>query len=59
MTVLIHNGDTHRMERYERTLRDPMPYSDPNADVALLVGEFRGSSKSELMRCSIIRRAMA
>ncbi|MCL2107248.1 MAG: peptidoglycan-binding protein [Oscillospiraceae bacterium] len=45
MTILLYNNDTNRMERFERDARDPMPY----ADSSLLVGEFRGTSRSQLL----------
>ena len=45
MTILVHNTQFARMERFEREKTEPMPY----ADATLLVGEFQGSSKSELM----------
>ncbi|MDR2753243.1 MAG: peptidoglycan-binding protein [Oscillospiraceae bacterium] len=45
MTILIHNTKTNRMERYERGTREPMPY----ANVTLQVGEFRGTSHSNLL----------
>jgi peptidoglycan hydrolase-like protein with peptidoglycan-binding domain len=45
MTVLVYNTRTGRMERYERGAREAMPY----ADSTLLVGEFRGTSQSNLL----------
>jgi len=45
MIVLAHNTRDNRMERYELGLRSPMPY----ANETLRVGEFRGSSRSELL----------
>jgi len=45
MTILVYDIREHRMERFERGLRDAMPY----ANETLRVGEFRGSSRSELM----------
>ena len=45
MTILIHNTQLHRMERFEREKTEPMPY----ADATLEVGEFRGSSHSNLI----------
>jgi len=45
MTILIHNIRTNHMERFERGPREPMPF----ADRSLLVGEFRGSSRSQLL----------
>ena len=45
MTILVQNMQTGRMERFERGPREPMPY----ANETLLVGEFRGSSLSQLL----------
>ncbi|MDR2525533.1 MAG: peptidoglycan-binding protein [Oscillospiraceae bacterium] len=45
MTILVYNNQTGRMERYERGAREAMPY----ANSTLLVGEFRGSSQSNLL----------
>ena len=45
MTILVYNNRTGQMERFERGLREPMPY----ANETLLVGEFRGSSQTQLM----------
>lgn len=45
-TVLIYNDRTNEIERYEREENQPMPYSEGNN---LLVGEFRGSSKSSVL----------
>lgn len=45
MTILVHNIQTGRMERFEREPSEPMPY----ANETLLVGEFRGSSRSNLL----------
>ena len=45
MTILVYDIRERRMERFERGLRDAMPY----ANETLRVGEFRGSSRSELL----------
>jgi len=45
MTVLVHNIQANRMERFGRDLREPMPY----ADETMTVGEFRGRSLSDLV----------
>jgi len=44
--VKVYNNDTNRMETYYLGESDPMPY---NTGESLLVGEFRGSSKSDLL----------
>lgn len=44
--VLIYNNDTNRMETYERGESDAMPY---NRGRSMTVGEFRGSSKSNVL----------
>lgn len=44
--IIVFNNAQDRMETYSRTDRDPMPYS---RGTTLLVGEFRGSSKSETL----------
>jgi len=41
----MHNMKTHQMERFVLGTREPMPYANPT----LTVGEFRGSSQSQLM----------
>lgn len=41
--ILVYNDDTNSMETYYRDENEPMPYNKNNT---LLVGEFRGSSKS-------------
>jgi len=45
MTVLVHNVQANRMERFARDPREPMPY----ANETMTVGEFRGRSLSELL----------
>ena len=42
----MYNNDTNKMEKYDRNLNDPMPYSQ---DRYLTVKEFRGSSKSDIL----------
>ena len=44
--ILIYNNDKNRMESFERDETDPMPY---NKGGSLTVGEFRGSSKSNVL----------
>jgi len=44
--VKVYNNDTNRMETYYLGEGDPMPY---NIGRSLLVREFRGSSKSDLL----------
>lgn len=46
MRILVYNNDTNKMEKYDRNLNDPMPYSQ---DRYLTVREFRGSSKSDVL----------
>lgn len=46
MKILVYNNLTNRMEKYDRGLNDPMPYSQ---DRYLTVKEFRGSSKSDVL----------
>lgn len=46
MKILIYNHLTNKMEKYDRNLNDPMPYSK---DRYLTVKEFRGSSKSDTL----------
>lgn len=46
MRILVYNNDTNKMETYNRSLNDPMPYSD---DRYLTVKEFRGSSRSDTL----------
>ena len=41
MLILVYNNDTNKIERYERTLGQPMPYVNNSW---LTVKEFRGSS---------------
>ncbi|MCL2301518.1 MAG: peptidoglycan-binding protein [Firmicutes bacterium] len=45
MTVLVHNTQLGRMERFGRDPREPMPY----ADETMTAGEFRGRSLSNLV----------
>ena len=44
--ILVFNNDTDKMESYTRNESDPMPY---NTNDTLTVGEFRGSSKSNIL----------
>ncbi len=44
--ILIYNNDTNKIETYNRGLSENMPYATPGT---LTVGEFRGSSNSDLM----------
>ncbi len=53
ITLLVYNNQTGRMERYERELWQPMPYSTGST---LSVGEFRGKSNSDIIWTD--RRAM-
>lgn len=46
MLILVYNNDTNKIERYERTLGQPMPYVNSSW---LTVKEFRGSSKSTIL----------
>jgi len=45
-TIIVYNNEQNRMETYYREETDPMPYNTGNS---LLVGEFRGSSQSEIL----------
>ncbi|MDR0883269.1 MAG: peptidoglycan-binding protein [Oscillospiraceae bacterium] len=51
--IIVYNNDTDRMEIFHRAENEPMPY---NTGGSLLVGEFRGSSKSPTLWTS--KRAM-
>jgi len=44
--ILVYNQDTNRMERFTRNESDSMPY---NTNRTLVVREFRGSSKSNIL----------
>lgn len=44
--ILVYNNDTNRMETYYRGLSESMPY---NTNRTLTVGEFRGSSQSNVL----------
>lgn len=44
--ILVFNNDTDRMETYYRGEAEPMPY---NTNGTLLVKEFRGSSRSNIL----------
>ena len=46
MLILVYNEDSNKIERYERTLGQPMPYINNSW---LTVKEFRGSSKSTIL----------
>ena len=46
MLIYIYNPDTNSIEKYTRSLSDPMPYTN---DHTLRVREFRGSSSSTLL----------
>ena len=46
MLILVYNEDTNKIERYNRTLGQPMPYVNNSY---LTVKEFRGSSKSTIL----------
>ena len=46
MLILVYNEDTNKIERYERTLGQPMPYVNNSW---LTVKEFRGSSRSTIL----------
>ena len=46
MLILVYNNDTNKIERYNRTLGQPMPYVNNSW---LTVKEFRGSSKSTIL----------
>ncbi len=45
-TILIYDNLTGRMERYQRSLSEAMPY---NTGHTLTVREFRGKSNSSIM----------
>ena len=44
--ILVYNNDTNRMETYNRSENEPMPY---NTNGTLRVREFRGSSRSSTL----------
>lgn len=44
--ILVYNNDTNKMETYYRGESEQMPY---NTNRTLLVREFRGSSKSNIL----------
>ena len=46
MLILVYNEDTNKIERYNRTLGQPMPYVNNSW---LTVKEFRGSSRSTIL----------
>ncbi len=46
MLILVYNEDTNQIEKYNRTLGQPMPYVNNSW---LTVKEFRGSSKSTIL----------
>ena len=46
MLILVDSEDTNKIERYERTLGQPMPYVNNSW---LTVKEFRGSSRSTIL----------
>ena len=46
MLILVYNEDTNKIERYNRTLGQPMPYVNNSY---LTVKEFRGSSRSTIL----------
>lgn len=46
MLILVYNNDTNKIEKYERSLGQPMPYVNNSW---LTVKEFRGSSKSTII----------
>ncbi|MEG2310851.1 MAG: hypothetical protein RSB76_02570 [Clostridia bacterium] len=46
MKILVYNKQKNKMEKFERNLNDPMPYSK---DKYLSVKEFRGSSLSDTL----------
>jgi hypothetical protein len=46
MLILVYNEDNNTIERYNRTLSQPMPYVNNSY---LTVKEFRGSSKSTIL----------
>lgn len=43
-TILFYNNNTNAMERYTRSLSQPMPFNSGS----LTVREFKGSSNSEI-----------
>ena len=45
-TILVYNNDTNKMEKYIRSESETMPY---NTNRTLLVKEFRGASKSNIL----------
>ena len=45
-TILVYNNDTNKMEKYIRSESEAMPY---NTNRTLLVREFRGASKSNIL----------
>ena len=45
-TIKVYNNDENRMETYFRGENEPMPYNIGNT---LRVGEFRGSSRSDIL----------
>ena len=53
MLILVYNEDSNKIERYERSLSQPMPYVNNSY---LTVKEFRGSSRSTILWTS--KRAM-
>ncbi|MEG2348596.1 MAG: peptidoglycan-binding domain-containing protein [Clostridia bacterium] len=46
MKILVYNNLKNKMEKYDRRLNDPMPYS---SNKYLSVKEFRGSSKTDVL----------
>ena len=46
MRIFVYNVDTKKIEKYNRELNEPMPYT---TDFHLKVSEFRGSSTSSLV----------
>lgn len=46
MLILVYNEDSNKIERYNRTLGQPMPYVNNSW---LTVKEFKGSSKSTIL----------
>ncbi len=46
MLILVYNEDTNKIEKYDRTLGQPMPYVNNSW---LTVKEFKGSSKSSIL----------
>lgn len=45
-TILVYNNDTNKMEKYIKSESEAMPY---NTNRTLLVREFRGASKSNIL----------